>query len=158
MRHSGIACVIEGSLIHRLNEPYVLLIPSHRIPPYFGLCSFPISLRVGGWIDLGGWFHTKIVCQQWSSWYWLGLSWSHFVDMCNAVAIRTLITNIMPILPQHFWNFLFRLTQVWSLQKCTVFGCNRLVSAGASTLWGWATAALKMICNGFSQNWCKSRF
>jgi len=31
---------------------------------HFGWYSFPILLRVGGWVGLGGWLHTKTICQQ----------------------------------------------------------------------------------------------
>jgi len=29
---------------------------------HFGRYSFPVPQRVGGWVGLGGWLHTEVVC------------------------------------------------------------------------------------------------
>jgi len=36
------------TFIHKWNEPYLSLLPSHRAPPHFGQYSFPILLSVEG--------------------------------------------------------------------------------------------------------------
>ena len=38
------------TLIHKWNEPYLPLLPSRRASPHFGWYSFPVPLRVGGWV------------------------------------------------------------------------------------------------------------
>jgi len=38
------------------------LLPSRRASPHFGWYSFPVPLRVGGWVGLGGWLHIEVVC------------------------------------------------------------------------------------------------
>jgi len=62
-RHSGMAHVNKGShtvllathtFIHKWNEPYLSLTPSHRVLPHFGWYSLSILLRAGGWVGLGG--------------------------------------------------------------------------------------------------------
>jgi len=42
------------AFIHKWNEPYLPLLPSRRTSPHFGWYSFPVPLRVGGWVGLGG--------------------------------------------------------------------------------------------------------
>jgi len=47
------------TFIHKWNEPYLHLLTSRRASPHFGWYLFPVPLRVGGWVDLGGklrWF------------------------------------------------------------------------------------------------------
>ena len=39
------------TFIHKWNEP---LLPSRRASQHFGWYSFPVPLRVGGWVGLGG--------------------------------------------------------------------------------------------------------
>jgi len=39
-----------------MNHPAVT--PSRRASPY----SFPVLQRVGGWVGLGGWLHTEVIC------------------------------------------------------------------------------------------------
>jgi len=41
------------TFIHKWNEPYLPLLPSRTASPHFGRYSFPVPLRVGGWVDLG---------------------------------------------------------------------------------------------------------
>jgi len=36
--------------------------PSRRASPHFGRYSFRVLHRVGGWVGLGGWLHTEVVC------------------------------------------------------------------------------------------------
>jgi len=36
------------------NEPYLPLLPSRTASPHFGRYSFPVPLRVGGWVGVGG--------------------------------------------------------------------------------------------------------
>jgi len=46
-----------------------------RASPHFGRYSFPVPITVGGWIGLGGWLHTEVVCPQKDghpSQYWPG--------------------------------------------------------------------------------------
>ena len=38
--------------------------PSRRALPHFGRYSFPVPLRVGGWVGLGGWMHTEVLPAQ----------------------------------------------------------------------------------------------
>ena len=38
--------------IHKWNEPYLSLLPNRRGSPHFGWYSFPVQLRVGGWVDV----------------------------------------------------------------------------------------------------------
>jgi len=38
------------------------LLPSRRASPHFGWYSFPVPLTVGGWVGLGWWLHTEVVC------------------------------------------------------------------------------------------------
>jgi len=40
--------------IHKWNEPYLPLLPRCRASLHFGWYSFPIPLRVGGWVGLNG--------------------------------------------------------------------------------------------------------
>jgi len=40
------------------------LLPSRRASPHLGRYSFPVPLRAGGWVGLGGWLHTKVVCNH----------------------------------------------------------------------------------------------
>jgi len=42
------------TFIHKWNEPYLPLLPSRRASAHFGWYSFPVPLRVGGWVGLGG--------------------------------------------------------------------------------------------------------
>ena len=41
--------------IHKWNEPCLPLLPSRRASPHSGRYSFPVPLRVGGWVGVGGW-------------------------------------------------------------------------------------------------------
>ena len=43
------------------------LLPSHRASLHFGRHSFLIRCRVGGWIGLGSWLRTEVVCPPASS-------------------------------------------------------------------------------------------
>ena len=69
VKHSGMAGLNEGSqvlpathtFIHKWNESYLPLIPSRSASPHFVRFSFPIPLRVGDWVSLGSWLHTKVV-------------------------------------------------------------------------------------------------
>jgi len=45
--------------IHNWNEPHLPLLP--RASPDFGWYSFPVPLRVGGWVGLSGWSQTEVV-------------------------------------------------------------------------------------------------
>ena len=45
--------------IHEWNEPSCFT-PSRRASLHFGPYSFPVPLRVGGWVGLGGWLHTEV--------------------------------------------------------------------------------------------------
>jgi len=47
--------------IHKWNEPYLPLLPSHRASPHFGPYSFSIPLNVEGWVGLSGWLQIKVV-------------------------------------------------------------------------------------------------
>jgi len=38
------------TFIDKWNEQYLPLLPSRRASPHFGWYSFPVSLRVGGWV------------------------------------------------------------------------------------------------------------
>jgi len=38
------------------------LLFSRRASPKFGRYSFSVAQRVGGWVGLGGWLHTDVVC------------------------------------------------------------------------------------------------
>jgi len=38
------------------------LIPSRSASLHFVRYSFPVTWRVGGWVALGGWLHTEVVC------------------------------------------------------------------------------------------------
>jgi len=49
------------TFIHKWNEPCLPLLPSHRASPHFGWYSFPILLRVGGWVGL---FVTSFIMQH----------------------------------------------------------------------------------------------
>ena len=40
------------TFIHKWNEPYLPLLPSHRASPHFGWYSFHVPLRVGGLVGL----------------------------------------------------------------------------------------------------------
>ena len=40
------------TFIHNSDKPYLPLLPSHRASPHFGWYSFPVPLRVGGWVGL----------------------------------------------------------------------------------------------------------
>ena len=63
LEHSAMARANEGSHVYPHTESDILpLLPSHRTSPHFGRYSFPIPHRVGGWVGLSGWFHTKVVC------------------------------------------------------------------------------------------------
>jgi len=42
------------TFIHKWNEPYLPLLPSHRASSHVGRYSFPIPLQVGGWVGSGG--------------------------------------------------------------------------------------------------------
>jgi len=54
-----------NSFIYKCNEPYLPLIPSHRSSQTFGwYSSFPVPLRVGGWVGLSTWLHTEMVYLQ----------------------------------------------------------------------------------------------
>jgi len=63
---------------------------SHRaLPLLFGWYSFPVPLRVGGWVDVSGWLHTKTVYL----WMVSNLSnsrdrHSDFVDVTTDVTIK----------------------------------------------------------------------
>jgi len=35
------------------------LLPNRSASPHFGRYSFPVPLRVEGWVGLGGWLHTE---------------------------------------------------------------------------------------------------
>ena len=69
-RRSCMACVNEGS--HSFTwHPHIYLqvewsiqlcIHSHRVLPHFGWYSFPILLRVGGWVRWVAWRNTEVVC------------------------------------------------------------------------------------------------
>jgi len=50
---------LASCLIHKWNKPYLSSFPSHRAPPHFWLYSFPMLLRVGGWVGPGGWLHNN---------------------------------------------------------------------------------------------------
>jgi len=51
------------TFIHEWNEPYILpLLPSRTASPHLSRYSFPVPLRVGGWVGLGGWLHPEVVC------------------------------------------------------------------------------------------------
>jgi len=41
------------TFIHKWNEPYLLLLPSRTASPQFGWYSFPVPLRVEGWVGVG---------------------------------------------------------------------------------------------------------
>jgi len=47
--------------IYEWNEPYMQLLSSRRASQPFGWYSFPISLRVGGWVGPGEWLHIETV-------------------------------------------------------------------------------------------------
>jgi len=48
--------------IHKWNEPCLPLLASRRISPHFDWYTFPVPHGVGGWVGLGGWLHTEVVC------------------------------------------------------------------------------------------------
>jgi len=70
IKHSATARVNEGShsfTCHRHVYPHMEwailpLLPSHRASTDFGRYSLPIQHRIGGWVGLGGWLYTKVVC------------------------------------------------------------------------------------------------
>jgi len=41
------------TFIHKWNEPYLPLLPSRTASPHFGLYSFSVRMRIGGWVGLG---------------------------------------------------------------------------------------------------------
>jgi len=43
-----------------MRHPTVL--PSRIAAPHFDQYSFPVPLRVGGWVGLGSWLRTEMVC------------------------------------------------------------------------------------------------
>jgi len=45
---------LPPTFIQKRNESYLPLLPSCRASPHFGWYSFPVPLRVGGWVGLGG--------------------------------------------------------------------------------------------------------
>ena len=44
---------VTHTFVHNWNEPYLSFLPSRRASPHFGWYSFPVPLRVGGWVGLG---------------------------------------------------------------------------------------------------------
>ena len=44
---------------NRISHP--TFTPSRRASPRFDRYSFPVHMREGGWVDLGGWLHTEVV-------------------------------------------------------------------------------------------------
>jgi len=47
---------------HSLPRMEWAILPSRSPSPHFGWYSFPVPHRVGGWVGLGRWLHTKMVC------------------------------------------------------------------------------------------------
>jgi len=52
------------TFIHKWNEPYLPLLPSRKASPHFGWYSFPVPLRVGGWVGLASTRHDQSVCTK----------------------------------------------------------------------------------------------
>jgi len=50
------------TFIHKWNEPYLPLLPSHRASPHFGRYSFSVPLRVVGW---GGYMSIWLYKPRW---------------------------------------------------------------------------------------------
>ena len=51
----------------RMKWAILPLLPSRRrrrASPHFGRYSFPVPLRVGGWVGLGGWLHFEVYSRQ----------------------------------------------------------------------------------------------
>jgi len=48
------------AFIHKWNEPYLPLLPSHRASTHFGWYSFSVRLRVEGWVGLSGCLQTEV--------------------------------------------------------------------------------------------------
>ena len=46
----------------RMEWAILPLIPCHTASLHFGRYSFSVPQRVGGWVGLGSWLHTKVVC------------------------------------------------------------------------------------------------
>ena len=72
LRRSGMACVNERSqsfTCHPHVYPQVVwttpaFTPSHRVSPPLADTHFTVPRRTEGWVDLGGWLHTKIKCRR----------------------------------------------------------------------------------------------
>ena len=47
--------------IQKWNEPCLSELPSRAASPHFGRYSFPVQLKVRGWVGLGGWLGTEVV-------------------------------------------------------------------------------------------------
>jgi len=67
------------TFMHKWHEPYLPLLSSRRVSPHFGWYSFPVPLRVGGWVGLVAgyiprWFgRPKTAARMW----WLGCTHRH---------------------------------------------------------------------------------
>jgi len=42
------------TFFRKWNEPYLPLLPGYRVSPHCGWYSFPVPVRIGGWVGLGG--------------------------------------------------------------------------------------------------------
>jgi len=76
----------------------------------FGLCTFPIPLRVGGWVSLSGWFYLGM--------YWIGIfairsdpnrDVRTITHIDNWVEATTVLHGIFMHIPPH--------TRIWSPQR-----------------------------------------
>jgi len=90
------------TFIHKWNEPCLVLLPSRTASPHFGWCLFPVPLRVGGWVGLGG-----------LAKYWGGLSpedGHRSQYQSTNWARRRVISLIRPtMLPLRYFTALWRL-------------------------------------------------
>jgi len=46
----------------RMEMSHPAFTPSRSASPHFGWYSFPVPQRVGGWVGLGDWLRTEVVC------------------------------------------------------------------------------------------------
>jgi len=55
---------IRHTHVHpRMELVFLPLLPSRRASSHFGwYLSFSVPLKVGGWVGLSGWLHTKVIC------------------------------------------------------------------------------------------------
>jgi len=107
--------------------------PSHKASPHFGRYSFLVPQRVGGWVGLGGWLHTEVVCppEDRSPIPVLTDStaagdWTHDHWVANdALTTRQLSHHLLTMWTENVWctvtmhNIYCAVTQRWNFFYCT---------------------------------------